>query len=98
MELSADKMVSAANGESGRIEARTGLRMMPTFPLLQGRPKQAGTVSRIPAREVETLIANAVRNRLRQPPEAEDTVLINTHVVRVEVQLDQLQPAAIARV
>jgi hypothetical protein len=56
--------------------------------LLQGRPKQAGTVSRIPAREVETLIANAVRNHLRQPTEIEDTVLINTHVVRVEVQPD----------
>jgi hypothetical protein len=31
-ELSADKMVTAANGESGRIKARTGFRMMPTFP------------------------------------------------------------------
>ena len=31
-ELSADKMVTAADGELGRIKARTGFRMMPTFP------------------------------------------------------------------
>ena len=88
----------------GRIFDDRGHRMSPSHvrkraikyryylssALLQGRPKQAGTVSRIPAREVETLIANAVRNHLRQPPEIEDTVLINTHVVRVEVQPDQL--------
>ena len=89
----------------GRIFDDRGHRMSPSHvrkraikyryylsaALLQGRrPKQAGTVSRIPAREVETLIANAVRNHLRQPPEVEDTVLINTHVVRVEVQPDQL--------
>ena len=88
----------------GRIFDDRGHRMSPSHvrkraikyryylssALLQGRPKQAGTVSRIPAREVETLIANAVRNHLRQPTEIEDTVLINTHVVRVEVQPDQL--------
>ena len=88
----------------GRIFDDRGHRMSPSHvrkraikyryylssALLQGRPKQAGTVSRIPAREVEILIANAVRNHLRQPPEIEDTVLINTHVVRVEVQPDQL--------
>jgi site-specific DNA recombinase len=88
----------------GRIFDDRGHRMSPSHvrkrgikyryylssALLQGRPKQAGTVSRVPAREVETLIANAVRNHLRQPPEIEDTVLISTHVVRIEVQPDQL--------
>ena len=68
----------------GRIFDDRGHRMSPSHvrkraikyryylssALLQGRPKQAGTVSRIPAREVETLIANAVRNHLRQPPES----------------------------
>ena len=72
----------------GRIFDDRGHRMSPSHvrkraikyryylssALLQGRPKQAGTVSRIPAREVETLIANAVRNHLRQPTEIEDTV------------------------
>jgi site-specific DNA recombinase len=88
----------------GRIFDDRGHRMSPSHvrkraikyryylssALLQGRPKQAGTVSRIPAREVETIIANAVRNHLRQPTEIEDTILINTHVVRVEVQPDKL--------
>ena len=88
----------------GRIFDDRGHRMSPSHvrkrgikyryylssALLQGRPKQAGTVSRIPAREVETLIAKAVRNHLGQPTEIEDAVLINAHVVRVEVQPDQL--------
>ncbi len=88
----------------GRIFDDRGHRMSPSHArkqgikyryylssaLLQGRPKQAGAVSRIPAREVETHIANAVRKHLRQPTEIDDTVLVNTHVVRVEVQPDQL--------
>ena len=36
------------------------------------------------------LIAKAVRNHLGPPTEIEDAVLINTHVVRVEVRPDQL--------
>jgi site-specific DNA recombinase len=88
----------------GRIFDDRGHRMSPSHvrkrgvkyryylssALLQGRPKQAGTVSRIPAREVETLVAKAVRTHLGQPPEIEDSVLINTHAVRVEVEPDRL--------
>jgi hypothetical protein len=58
--------------------------------LLQGRPKQAGTVSRIPAREVEALVIKAVRDRLNESTEIADTLLIQNHVTRVEVQSDQL--------
>src|SRR6476646_2016531 len=37
--------------------------------LLQGRPKQAGTVSRVPAKEVEDLVAQAVRNHDKETTE-----------------------------
>ena len=58
--------------------------------LLQGRPKQAGTVNRIPAQEVEALVIKAVRDHLNAPTEVADALLIQNHVTRVEVQSDQL--------
>jgi site-specific DNA recombinase len=88
----------------GRIFDDRGNRMTPSHvrkrgikyryylssALLQGRPKQAGTIRRIPAHEVEALIVKAVRNHLNLNAELEDAVLIKTHVIRVEVQSDQL--------
>src|SRR4029078_6272642 len=74
----------------GRIFDDRGHRMTPSHaqkrgikyryyisaPLLQGRPKQAGTVSRIPAQEVEALVIKAVRDRLNTPTEITDAFLI----------------------
>jgi site-specific DNA recombinase len=88
----------------GRIFDDRGHRMTPSHAqrrgikyrydissaLLQGRPKQAGTVSRIPAREVEALVVKAVRDRLNESAETADALLIQTRVTRVEVQSDQL--------
>ena len=75
----------------GRIFDDRGHRMTPSHvrkrgikyryyissALLQGRPKQAGTVSRIPAQEVEALVVKAVRDHLNEPTEIEDAVLIH---------------------
>jgi DNA invertase Pin-like site-specific DNA recombinase len=58
--------------------------------LLQGQTRLAGTVSRIPAAEIEALVARSVRDHLGQPAEVEDKTLIDSHVVRVEVQPNQL--------
>src|SRR3982075_2768571 len=58
--------------------------------LLEGRAEQAGTVSRIPADEIEALVVKCVRGHLNESTEIEDAVLIQNHVVRVEVQSDQL--------
>jgi len=58
--------------------------------LLQGRPKQTGTVSRVPALEIETLVIKAVRNHLNESAETSDALLIQNHVTRVEVESDQL--------
>ena len=88
----------------GRIFDDRGNRMSPSHvrkqgikyryylssALLQGRPKQAGTVNRVPAQVVETLVAKAVRAHLAVAAEIADAALINSHVVRIEVQPDQL--------
>ena len=89
---------------AGRIFDDRGNRMTPSHvrkrgikyryylssALLQGQPERAGAVSRIPAAEIEGLVLRSVREHLNQSAEIEDTDLINTHVVRVEVQSDQL--------
>src|SRR3979490_1670379 len=88
----------------GRIYDDHGHRMTPSHvrkrgikyryyissPLLQGRAKQAGTVSRIPADEIEALVAKSVRGHLNDPTEIADAILVHNHVARVEVQSDRL--------
>ena len=88
----------------GRIYDDRGHRMTPSHArrrgikyryyissaLLQGRPKQAGAVNRIPADEIEALVTKAVRDYLNQSIEITDAVIINSHVVRIEVQSDRL--------
>ena len=74
------------------MPARRGVkyRYYISSALLQGRHKQAGTVNRIPAREIETLVIKAVRDRVSGSTEVADALLIQTHVIRIEVQSDQL--------
>ena len=75
----------------GRIYDDRGHRMTPSHArkrgtkyryylssaLLQGRAKQAGTVSRIPADEIEALVAKSVRGHLNVSTEIEDAVLVH---------------------
>ena len=89
---------------AGRIFDDHGNRMTPSHvrkrgikyryyvssALLQGQPERAGGVNRIPAAEIERLVARSVRHHLNQSEETEDAVLIDTHVARIEVQSDQL--------
>src|SRR5258707_321411 len=88
----------------GRIYDDRGNRMTPSHarkggikyryylssPLLHGQPGRVGSVRRVPAAEVEALVACAIREHLGDPTEREDRDLIRSHVVRVEVQADQL--------
>src|SRR2546430_3725849 len=88
----------------GRIYDDRGNRMTPSHarkggikyryylssPLLHGQPGRVGSVRRMPAAEVEALVACAVREHLGDPTESEDRDLIRNHVVRVEVQADEL--------
>jgi DNA invertase Pin-like site-specific DNA recombinase len=89
---------------AGRIFDDRGNRMTPSHvrkrgikyryylssALLQGQPERAGAVGRIPAAEIECLVARSVRDHLNQSAEIEDTILINTHVARIEVRPDRL--------
>jgi len=88
----------------GRIYDDRGHRMTPSHvrkrgikyryyissALLQGQAEQAGAVSRIPADEIEALVVKCVRGHLNESTHIENAILIHKHVVRVEVQSDQL--------
>src|SRR5438876_11324687 len=88
----------------GRIYDDRGNRMTPSHarkggikyryylssPLLHGQPGRIGSVRRVPAADVEALVGCAVREHLGDPTESEDRDFIRNHVVRVEVQADQL--------
>ena len=58
--------------------------------LLDGRPAKAGSISRVPAVEIETVVVKAVREHLKLEGLNDDAGLVQAHVVRVEVQADQL--------
>src|SRR4029077_5467688 len=79
----------------GRIYDARGNRMSPSHvrkggikyryylssSLLYGLPKRAGSVRRVPAAEVEALVASAVREHIEDSTERDDRDLIRTHVV-----------------
>ena len=89
---------------TGRIYDDRGNRMTPSHvrkggikyryylssSLLHGQPGRAGSVRRVPAAEVEALVASAVRGHIEDPTERDDRDLIGNHIVRVEVQTGQL--------
>ena len=58
--------------------------------LVQGQPEQAGHISRVPAQEIEAIVARSVREHFGGPIDSEDAALIRDHVVRVEVKSDRL--------
>jgi DNA invertase Pin-like site-specific DNA recombinase len=64
--------------------------------LLHGQPDKASKLNRVPAVEIEHLIAAAVRTHLKAKPSQSqigsmtDKELIATHIVRVEVKPDHL--------
>src|SRR5260370_36974122 len=59
-------------------------------PLLHGQPGRVGSVRRVPAAEVEALVACAIREHLGDPTEREDRDLIRSHVGRADVQAAHL--------
>ena len=89
---------------AGRIFDDRGNRMTPSHAhkrgikyryyissaLVHGQPELAGSVSRIPAAEIDDLVIRSVRDHLDQSADIADGVLIKTHVARIEVRLDQL--------
>jgi DNA invertase Pin-like site-specific DNA recombinase len=65
--------------------------------VLQNRGDEAGSVSRVPAHEIETVVLGAVRGRLRQDGTAEaetpetDRALIERQVQRVTIKPQEIQ-------
>src|SRR5437667_5145013 len=59
-------------------------------PLLHGQAGRAGAVHRVPAADVEALVGQALRQHLGDNASGSGRDLISSHVVRVEVQADQL--------
>ncbi len=49
-----------------------------SLPLLHGRPKEAGSISRAPAVEIETLVADAVRPLVPVGPDSKMTIFSKT--------------------
>jgi site-specific DNA recombinase len=78
--------MSPSHVRKGRIKYRYYL----SSPLLHGEPGRAGSVRRVPAAEVEALVASAVRQHIEDCTEGDDRDLIRSHVVRVDLQVAEL--------
>ena len=88
----------------GRLFDDSGNRMGPTHArkgsvkyryylstaLTDGRPDEAGTISRVPAAEIESVVARSIRGHLKLPSAIEDKIVIGTYVNRVEVHSQHL--------
>jgi site-specific DNA recombinase len=89
---------------TGRIFDDRGNRMTPSHArrgnvkyryylssaLLQGTTERAGSVRRVPATDVESLVIRSVREHLKPTQSIDDRSLISTRVARLEVQPMQL--------
>jgi len=53
--------------------------------LIDGRPEEAGSIPRVPAVELETLVAHAIRERAVDGPAVDDKTIITAHSPRVAV-------------
>jgi DNA invertase Pin-like site-specific DNA recombinase len=88
----------------GRIFDDRGNRMTPSYAskkgkryryylssvLSQGRAEHAGSVRRVSASEIETLVIDAVRKRLKESAPTTDSDFINANIGRVEVHADRI--------
>ena len=89
---------------AGHIFDDRGNRMSPSYAsksgvkyryylssaLFQGAPERAGSVRRVPAAEIETLVARSVREHLKLDAQLDDRTVVEHHVARVDVQSQQL--------
>jgi site-specific DNA recombinase len=78
--------MSPTHARKGNLKYRYYL----SSALLQGTATHAGSVRRVPAIEIEALIVKSVRDHLKPSQPVDDRSLIHAHVLRVEVQPDQL--------
>jgi site-specific DNA recombinase len=89
---------------AGRIFDDRGNRMTPSharkrgikyryylsLALLQGQSERAGSISRVPAAEIEALVIGSVRERLKLSDSVDVRRIIDTDVARVEIRPGKL--------
>lgn len=89
---------------TGRIYDDRGNRMSPSHThrrgikyryylstvLVQGLAKQAGSISRVPAPEIELVILRSLRDHLKRPEPMDDRDLIKQHLRRVVIEQERL--------
>jgi len=80
-----DRM-SPTHARKGNVQYRYYL----SSALLQGTAAHAGSVRRVPATAIETLVIQSVRDHLKPSQPIDDRSLINTHVARIKVQPNRL--------
>jgi len=78
--------MSPSHARKGSVKYRYYL----SSALLQGTAERAGSVRRVPASEIETLVIKSVRDHLKPAQPIDDRGLVLTHVARVEVQPGRL--------
>jgi DNA invertase Pin-like site-specific DNA recombinase len=78
--------MSPSHSRKGSIKYRYYL----SSALFQGQPERAGSIYRVPAAEIEALVTSSVREHLKPSAPLDARSLVNAHIVRVEVQREQL--------
>ena len=68
----------------------TKYRYYVSWALVQGQSEQAGSISRIPAPEIEALVTKSVRDQLGLSADLDDKALVQNHVTRVDLRPDRL--------
>jgi hypothetical protein len=58
--------------------------------LLQGQSERAGSISRVPAANIEALVVKSVRERLKLSPSIDDRRLVHIYIASVEIRPGKL--------
>ena len=89
---------------AGRLFDDRGQRMTPTHTrkgiakyryyiscaLVQGQPEHAGSISRVPASEIEALVTKSVRDQRGLSANLDDKTLVQNYVTRVDLRPNRL--------
>jgi site-specific DNA recombinase len=71
-------------------KGNTKYRYYLSSALLTGAAERVGSVRRVPATDIETIVIKSIRQHLSLTQPIDDQNLVEAHVARVEVQSDQL--------
>jgi site-specific DNA recombinase len=80
------------NGMTPTYAVKKGIRYRYYIskPLVQGQPEIAGSVSRIPAADVEQLVVKTLRDRVQDAASLNDRALVEQHLKKIEIFSNRL--------